>query len=57
MELEETYKQLQEDIRRGSRNKKSEEALERLEEGLREAITSNFNLLRDVALSELKQFW
>lgn len=56
MELEETYKQLQEDIRRGSRNKKSEEALERLEEGLREAITSNFNLLRDVALSELKQF-
>ena len=30
MELEETYKQIQEDIRRGSRNKKNEEALERL---------------------------
>jgi hypothetical protein len=37
-------------------NKKNDEALERLEEGLKEAITSNFNLLKEVALSELKQF-
>ncbi len=56
VELEEAYRQLQEDIRRGQKSKKNDEALDRLEEGLREAIVSNFNLLREAALSELKQY-
>jgi hypothetical protein len=51
VELEEAYRQLQEDIRRGQKSKKNDEALDRLEEGLREAIVSNFNLLREAALS------
>jgi len=51
VELEEAYRQLQEDIRRGGRSRKNDEALDRLEEGLREAVTSNFNLLREAALS------
>jgi hypothetical protein len=51
IELEEAYRQLQEDIRRGQKNKKNDDALDRLEEGMREAIVSNFNLLREAALS------
>lgn len=57
VELEEAYRQLQEDIKRNNKTKKNDEALDRLEEGLREAISSNFNLLREAALSELKHYW
>jgi len=49
--LEEAYRQLQEDIKRGQRSKKNDDALNRLEEGMREAIVSNFNLLKEAALS------
>lgn len=56
VELEEAYRQLQEDIKRNNKTKKNDEALDRLEEGLREAISSNFNLLREAALSELKHY-
>lgn len=48
---------MQEDIRRGQKSKKNDEALDRLEEGMREAIVSNFNLLREAAISELKNYW
>lgn len=47
---------MQEDIRRGQKPKKNDDALDRLEEGMREAIISNFNLLREASLSELKQY-
>lgn len=50
MELEDTYKQIQADMKKG-KSKKNDEALEKLEEGLREAIISNFNLLKEVTLS------
>lgn len=56
VELEEAYRQLQEDIRRAPKPKKNDDALDRLEEGLREAISSNFNLLREAALAELKHY-
>lgn len=56
VELEEAYRQLQEDIKRGGKTRKNDDALDRLEEGLREAVTSNFNLLREAALSELKHY-
>ena len=56
VELEEAYRQLQEVIKRNNKTKKNDEALGRLEEGLREAISSNFNLLREAALSELKHY-
>ena len=51
IELEEAYRQLQEDIKRGQRSKKNDDALNRLEEGMREAIVSNFNLLKEAAIS------
>ena len=35
VELEEAYRQLQEDIRKGHRSKKNDDALDRLEEGTR----------------------
>lgn len=56
LELEEAYRQLQEGLRLGGRGSKNDESLLRLEEGLREAINSNFILLREAALAELKQF-
>ena len=57
VELEEAYRQLQEVIRHGGRlGERNEGSLYRFEEGLREAITSNFNLLREAALAEFKPF-
>lgn len=54
VELEEAYRQLQDDIRRGNQRNRRDEALDRLEDGLREAIISNFDLLREAATTELK---
>ena len=59
-ELEETYRKLQDEMRGASRIKQTgfgnEAAIDRLEEGLREAITSNYDILRESALSELRQY-
>lgn len=51
IELEQVYRQIQGDVKRVNQSKKNDEALERFEEGLREAITSNFGLLRETTLS------
>ncbi len=59
LELEETYRKLQDEIRvGGSRMVKptNEAAIDKLEDGLREAINSNFQILRESALSELKHY-
>lgn len=58
MELEDAYRRLQEEMRGGggSRIRGNDAAIDKLEDGLREAITSNFQILRESALSELKQF-
>jgi predicted nuclease with TOPRIM domain len=58
MELEDAYRKLQSEMRGGGggRNRGSDAAIDKLEDGLREAITSNFQILRESALSELKRF-
>jgi len=37
------------------RGRGNEAAIDKLEDGLREAITSNYRILRESALAELKQ--
>lgn len=48
MELEDAYRRLQEEMRGGSagRARVNDGAIDKLEDGLREAINSNFQILR-----------
>lgn len=50
LELEDAYRKLQEEIKTGGRvgggGRTNDAALDRLEDGLREAINSNFQILR-----------
>lgn len=56
-ELEQAYKRLQSEMRGGgSHIRGSEESIDKLEDGLKEAIASNFQILRESALSELRQY-
>ena len=41
-ELEDTYRKLQEELRGGSRMKVNDASIDKLEDGLREAINSNY---------------
>ena len=50
-ELEEVYRKLQDEMRGGSRYRTNDSSIDKLEEGLREAISSNYEILRESALS------
>lgn len=54
-ELEDVYRKLQEELKKGARGRKNEETIDRLEDGLKEAINVNFQHLREAALAELKR--
>jgi chromosome segregation ATPase len=58
VELEDAYRKLQSEIRGGggSRGRGNDAAIDKLEDGLREAISSNFQILRESALGELQRF-
>lgn len=43
-------------MRGGSRVRNIDSSVDKLEDGLREAITSNYDILRESALSELRQY-
>lgn len=54
-ELEDAYRKLQEELKKGAKGRKNEETIDRLEDGLKEAINVNFQHLREAAMAELKR--